>query len=57
MKQHASTGLLDPHAVLNSIPNDWTLQDEGYDLVEFLSSLLDSKMTQEENAMIAANLS
>ena len=45
MKQHASTGLLDPHAVLNSIPNDWTLQDEGYDLVEFLSSLLDSKMT------------
>lgn len=25
MKQHASTGLLDPHAVLNSIPNDWTL--------------------------------
>ena len=26
-------------------------------MVEFLSSLLDSKMTQEENAMIAANLS
>jgi len=49
--------MLDPLEVLNSIPDDWVLQEDDYDLVEFLSSLFDSQMTKEENAMIAANLS
>ncbi len=57
MKQKASEQLLDPLKVIDSIPDDWVLQAEEYDLVEFISSLFDNKMTEEENAMIAANLS
>ena len=57
MKANASTNLLDPLKVIDSIPNDWVLQGDEYDLVEFISSLFDSQMTVEENAMIAANLS
>ena len=57
MQQNSSTGLLDPQVVIESIPNDWALQSEEYDLIDFLSSLFDSQMTKEENAMIAANLS
>lgn len=57
MQTNSSTGLLDPQVVLNKIPGDWALQCEDYDLIDFLSSLFDSQMTKEENAMIAANLS
>jgi len=57
MQQNSSSGLLDPQVVLEKIPNDWELQSEEYNLIDFLSSLFDSQMTREENAMIAANLS
>ncbi len=57
MKSNASTGLLDPMKVLESIPDDWDLQSTDFDLVQFLCSLLDSLMTQNENTMVAANLS
>lgn len=58
MKRNSSTGALDPLNVLDRIPNEWPLQDDnGFDLIEFLSSLFDAQMTKEENAMIAANLS
>ena len=54
---NASSGLLDPFSVIQAIPDNWALHDDQYNLIEFLSSLFDSQMTIEENAMIAANLS
>ena len=42
--------------VLKQIPDDWSLQEKDYNLIEFLSALFDNQMTKEENAMIGANL-
>ena len=58
--RNASTGLLDPFAVIEAIPDSWNLSSVSdnlqYNLIEFLSSLFDAQMTAEENAMIAANM-
>ena len=42
MQANSSTGLLDPQVVLKKIPDDWAMQTDEYDLIDFLSSLFDT---------------
>ena len=53
MRNHSTKNLLDPLKVLNLIPEDWAIIQEGeYDLVSFLSSVFDHLLTIEENSKI-----
>jgi len=57
MKRYSSSNLLDPHIVLEMIPDDWVLTDPEHNLVSYLQSMFDHLLTVEENAKISNNLS
>ena len=58
MKKYSSNGSLNLYAVLNVIPDEWTLasEKEGYNMVMYLSSMFDNLYTLEENTEISSNL-
>ena len=44
MKKYSSNGSLNLHAVLDVIPDEWTLasEKEGYNMVVYLSNMFDN---------------
>jgi hypothetical protein len=57
MKKYSSGNKLDPHIVLEEIPDDWDLKSEEYNLVKYLSAMFDHLLTLDENVKISSHLS
>mmetsp|Transcript_16316 Transcript_16316/g.27576 ORF Transcript_16316/g.27576 Transcript_16316/m.27576 type:complete len:245 (-) Transcript_16316:54-788(-) len=57
MKKYSSGEHLDPYTVLQIIPEDWEIQSEDYNLINYLQSMFDHQLTVEENTKISLALS
>mmetsp|Transcript_16010 Transcript_16010/g.24828 ORF Transcript_16010/g.24828 Transcript_16010/m.24828 type:complete len:231 (-) Transcript_16010:25-717(-) len=56
MKRYSSSSMLDPHLVLEMIPEDWELKKDDLNLVSYLQSMFDRLLTVEENSRISSQM-
>ena len=57
MKNYSASDKLDPHILLDEIPDDWDLSSTEHNLVNYLSAMFDHLLNKEENTKISSHLS
>ena len=57
LRKYSNTNQLQADRVLNSIPDDWNICTDNYNLTEYLIKMFDHKLTVEENTRISSHLS
>ena len=57
LKKYSQTNMLDPHKILELIPDDWEIISDKYNLLQYLKNMFDHLLTVEENNRISAQMS